>query len=137
VHPAPGAQDSVRGTIGGSGAAAAVTVSLEEVLLRHARGESIRPFAREASASAVMMIPVPGEGLYRAVEGIDAAMVVPGVEDIVVTAKPGQRLIPFPEGASYPGFIFARAAAPDLAVAAVREAHRKLNFVLDQRVPVV
>ena len=111
--------------------------ALEDVLLRHALGESVRQFSREACASAVMMIPVPADGLYRNVEGLEAAMAVPGIEDIVVTAKPGQRLVPFPEGASYPGFIFARAAEPDMASAAVRAAHRRLYFVLDQMVPVI
>ena len=33
-----------------------------------------------------------------------------GIEDVVITAKEGQMLVPLPEGASYLGFIFARGA---------------------------
>jgi hypothetical protein len=34
------------------------------------------------------------------------------------------------EGASYPGFIFARAESPERVETALREAHRRLEFVL-------
>ena len=55
-----------------------------------------------------MMIPIPKGGIYESVEGVDGAAAVPGIEDVIVTAKQGQRLIPLPEGSSYLGFIFAR-----------------------------
>ena len=54
--------------------------SLEEVLLRHALGEDVATFTREAHASGVMMIPIPRQGLYKSVEGVDDALSVPGVE---------------------------------------------------------
>ena len=31
-----------------------------------------------------------------------------GIEDVIITAKQGQKLVPLPEGNSYLGFIFAR-----------------------------
>jgi hypothetical protein len=105
--------------------------SLEEVLLQHALGRPLaRHYAVRREAAAVMMIPVPGAGICQGVEGLDAARSVPLVEDIVITTKPGQRLVPWPEGASYPGFIFARGETPDDVVAAVRAAHGKLAFRL-------
>ncbi len=58
----------------------------------------------------------------------------PGVE---ITAKPDQRLVPLPEGASYLGFIFARAAGPAEAEQAVRDAHARLRFVIDPVLAVV
>ena len=58
------------------------------------------------------MIPIPRAGVYRRVEGIEAARFVPGIEDVVMTARADQRLVPLPEGASYLGFIFARAGTP-------------------------
>ena len=78
-----------------------------------------------------MMIPIPRAGLYRRVLGVDAARAVPGVEDVRITAKPDQRLVPLPEGASYLGFIFARAATPEEAEQAVRLAHDQLRFEID------
>ena len=47
--------------------------SLEEVLLRHAVGEPIERFTREAYAAAVMMIPIPKRGLLKQVTGEDIA----------------------------------------------------------------
>ncbi|MYH28052.1 MAG: ATP-grasp domain-containing protein [Acidobacteria bacterium] len=103
--------------------------SLEEVLLQHALGRPVaRHYAVTREASAVMMIPVPGAGICQGVAGLDAARSVPLVEDIIITTKPGQRLVPWPEGASYPGFIFARGRNPEDVVAAVRAAHDRLAF---------
>jgi hypothetical protein len=110
-------------------------LSLEELLLRHACGDPIDGYGREAEASAVMMLPVPGAGRYRRVVGMDEARRVAGVEDIVVTAKEGELMVPLPEGHSYPAFIFARGPLPEDAVRAVRAAHGRLRFVLDTALP--
>ena len=111
--------------------------SLEELLLRHALGESPAHWTREAQASGVMMIPIPKRGILRGVDGIDAAREVPGVEDVRITAKMEQLLIPLPEGASYLGFVFARAADSTSADRALRAAHARLRFAIDPELPVV
>ena len=106
------------------------TLSLEEIIIRHALGMDLPALEREARASGVMMIPVPGAGVLREVRGVDAARRVPLVEEVVITAHPGQELVPWPEGARYPGFIFARGGTPDAVEAALRAAHQRLQFVL-------
>jgi len=98
----------------------------EELILRHALGEDASRFQLEPGASGVMMIPIPKDGLYRSVEGIEEAST--GVEEIVITATPGQRLIPLPEGSSYLGFIFARGHSPQTVEDALRKAHAGLRF---------
>jgi hypothetical protein len=55
-------------------------------------------------------------------------MAVPGIEDVAITAHRGQELVPLPEGSRYLGFIFARGDRPEQAEAALREAHRRLEF---------
>lgn len=107
------------------------SIGFEEFLLRHALGESMAEWQRESQAAAVMMIPIPRSGVYRRVDGIETASHVPHIEDIRITAKPDQRLLSLPEGSSYLGFIFARAAAPAFAEHAVREAHARLRFTID------
>jgi len=104
--------------------------SLEEIILRHALGMPIPSLEREPQAAGVMMIPIPGAGTLGEVRGIAEAKAVPLVEDVQITAHPGERLVPFPEGSRYPGFIFARGETPTVVEAALREAHRKLAFVL-------
>jgi biotin carboxylase len=104
------------------------TVSLERLILLHALGEDIRGINREPSASGVIMIPIPENGIYLGVGGIEDASVVPGVESVTITAKYGQRLQKLPEGASYLGFIFARGNQPQKVESALREAHGKLRF---------
>jgi len=94
-------------------------------------GESVAGWARESAASAVMMIPIPRGGIYRRVAGVVEATAVEGVEEVRITAKPDQQMHPLPEGASYLGFIFARAATPEAAEQAVRSAHACLRFTID------
>ena len=82
------------------------------------------------------MVPIPSRGIYRRVEGTDAAAAVPGIEDVRITAKPDQILVPLPEGASYLGFIFARRETSDEVVCALRSAHEKLKFVIERELTV-
>src|SRR6266851_1059120 len=112
-------------------------ISLEELLLRHALGETSEDWQREPSASGVMMIPIPRRGVFRRVEGVESARRVTGVEDVRITAKTDQILVPLPEGASYLGFIFARAPEAREVERALRAAHRCLEFTIDPQVPVV
>lgn len=112
-------------------------VSLEQVLLRHAVGEDISGYRREQQASGVMMIPIPRRGVYRRVHGVAAARAVAGIDDVRITAKPDAMLVPLPEGRSYLGFIFARATGAPAAERALREAHRRLQFVIDREIVVV
>jgi hypothetical protein len=111
--------------------------SLEEVLLRHALGESPSDWRREVPASGVMMIPIPQRGIFRTVAGVDDAKAVPGIDDVQITAKTDQVLVPLPEGASYLGFIFAHAPTPDAAERALRDAHARLRFTIDPELPML
>ncbi len=90
------------------GLCARVLPGLEELILRHATSGDVDSLALGAPAAGVMMIPIPREGIYVGTEGLGQARAQPGVEDVIITAKQGQKLIPLPEGASYLGFIFAR-----------------------------
>jgi hypothetical protein len=110
---------------------------LEEVLLRHAVGEPVGDFVREPAASGVMMLPVPRRGVFKRVENLEEARSIPGIDDIVITAKPDQMLIPLPEGASYPGFIFARGESTEQVAAALRRSYAALRWVIDRPVEVV
>jgi biotin carboxylase len=109
---------------------------LEELILRHAVGEPVEQIL-EPGAHAVMMIPIPRAGIYIGVSGVEDARTVEGIEDIVVTAKRGQEMLPLPEGASYLGFIFARAETPERAVQALRDAHSRLTFEFSSTLPIL
>jgi hypothetical protein len=78
----------------------------------------------------VLMIPIPRHGILRRVEGVLAARRVRFIEDVEISRREGYELVPLPEGASYLGFIFARAPTPEQAEQALREAHGKLNVVV-------
>ena len=106
-------------------------MSLEELIIRHALGEDVSDIKREERAAGVMMIPIPRAGILKEVKGVELAREADEVEDIVITAHITQELIPPPEGASYLGFIFSRALTIERAEAALREAHRRLEFIID------
>jgi hypothetical protein len=82
------------------------------------------------------MIPVPASGILDEVEGLERARGVAHIEAIEITARLRDRVVAWPEGASYLGFIFARAEKPEEAEAAVRAAHAMLHFKLIGELPV-
>ena len=104
---------------------------LEELILRHAVGMEIPSYDRTGNAAGVMMIPIPKAGILRSVEGIDDASEVEHIDGIEITAKLNYPIKPLPEGASYLGFIFARADTPEVVEAALRDAHARLRIQID------
>ena len=110
---------------------------LEEVLLRHAAGESVTGFLREAEPAGVMMIPIGRGGVLQRVTGVEGALAVPGITRCTITAKLGYRVVPLPEGASYLGFLFARAACKEDVDRALRMAHARLKFEFTEVLPVI
>jgi biotin carboxylase len=104
-------------------------ISLEELLLRQALAGDAGPTpARDPRAAGVLMIPIPGAGRLEHVTGLEDARRVPDVEEVVISARPGQVLEPLPEGSRYLGFVFSRASTPARAEAALREAQSRLGF---------
>ena len=108
--------------------------TLEEVLLRHAIGETVSGYHQIAQATGVLMIPIPRRGVYRGVNGVNEARSVAGIDDVRITAKPDSVLVPLPEGRSYLGFLFATGGTPDDVERALRAAHAHLTFVIDREV---
>jgi biotin carboxylase len=119
------------------GLCARVLPGLEELILRHAAGEDVSSIALPRDAAGVMMIPIPREGVYVDAEGIEEARSVAYIDEVVITAKQGQKLIPLPEGNSYLGFIFARADTAAAAELALRLAHECLRFEIASVLPVI
>ena len=112
-------------------------LSLEDVVVRHALGGRPAP-VRERRPSGVMMIPIPARvpSVLQKIGGLDEARAVPGVSEVVISARVGETVVPLPEGASYLGFIFADADHPAGVEAALREAAARLGFQFAPLMPV-
>jgi biotin carboxylase len=106
-------------------------MSLEELIISHALDADFEPPLRDREPAGVMMIPILRAGRLTEVRGIQDAELVAGIERVSITAHAGQQLLPLPEGALYPGFLFARAESPALVEAALREAHSRLRIVIE------
>jgi biotin carboxylase len=113
----------------------ALGMSLEELILRDALNLPL-PELRAEAAIGVMMIPIPQQGIFRGVRGLDDARAVAGISDIQITASPGQLIAAPPEGASYLGFIFADGISSGAVESSLREAHALLQFDIQAAVPV-
>ena len=107
-------------------------MSLEELIIRHAIGQDVSSFEREESATGVMMIPIPHAGILREVSGQQQAEAVEGVEEVTISIPIGQEVVPLPEGKRYLGFIFARSDTPNHVETALRTAHHRLEFDIEQ-----
>ncbi len=110
-------------------------LSLEELLVRHALRLGLPSLERERQAAGVMMVPIPSAGVLREVRGQEEALAVPGIEEVNITAEPGQELVPLPEGTRYLGFLLARGDSPESVEAALREAHRRLQVEIEEVSP--
>jgi hypothetical protein len=62
---------------------------------------------------------------------MDEARTVPGIDDLVLSIPIGDELVLLPEGDRYLGFIFASGDTPAAVEAALRSAHRCLNFKIE------
>jgi biotin carboxylase len=112
-----------------------VGITLEELVLRHALGETHDPPPREHQAAGVLMLPIRQRGVLEKVRGIPEAKAVPFVEDVVITAHLREELVPLPEGGSYLGFAFARAPTPEQVESALRSAGAEIDSVVTPRLP--
>lgn len=111
--------------------------TLEDLIVLHAVGAMPETLEPAAAASAVMMIPAPGAGILEAVHGVEAARATPLVTEVEITAKLGEKIVPLPEGAAYPGFLFAEGPDPGSVETALRRAHAELRFRLLSALPVL
>ncbi len=111
-------------------------MSLEELILRHAVGLPLDSLDRPKDAAGAMMIPIPEGGILTGVTGEAEAAAVPHITGVSISAAVGSRIVPLPEGSSYLGFIFARAADPATVEAALRAAHACLHFAIKPEIPV-
>ncbi len=119
------------------GLCAKILRGLEELILRQAAGEDVSTFTFPSEPAGVMMIPIPQAGIFAGVSGEAEARAVPLIEDVIVTAKLGQHLLPVPEGNSYLGFLFSRGGDRVEVEAALRQAHAKLRFEINAALPVL
>jgi hypothetical protein len=108
-----------------------IDTGLEELILQQALGLALTSILPATPASGVMMIPIPKAGILCEVQGMREAQQVPGIDDIRLTIPVGQRVVPLPEGSQYLGFIFARGEDPASVEAALRQAHGRLEFVIE------
>jgi hypothetical protein len=105
-------------------------MSLEELVVLHSVARMPESHEPAKPASGVMMIPVPRAGILESVDGISEAKAVSGIEDVIITARHGDRLIPLPEGASYTGFIFASGTSAEAVERSLRVSHSRLRFTV-------
>ena len=111
--------------------------SLEHLVLQRALGESPGgPFRGEARAAGVLMIPTPGAGTLRRVEGVMDAGRIPGIREVSITVREGYELTPLPEGGTYLGFVFALGDDPAEVEASLRAAQDAIRVVVAPRLAV-
>jgi biotin carboxylase len=108
----------------------AAGMSLEELILRQLLRMDVPSPELAREAAGVMMLPIPYPGVLQEIRGQAEALAVPGIEELTVTAMPGDELVPLPEGTRYLGFLFARSDRAEAVEAALREAHRRLTVVI-------
>ena len=104
---------------------------LEHLVLERALGRPLEaPSRGDGRAAGVLMIPTPGAGILRRVEGVLAASRIPGICEVTISVREGYELTPLPEGGSYLGFVFALGEDPAAVEASLRRARDVIRVVL-------
>jgi len=103
--------------------------SLEALVISNAMGQFLKPESVDQCVG-VLMIPTPKSGMLRRVEGLLEAGKIEHIEAINISIGEGHELVQLPEGASYLGFIFARAPTAVEVESALRAAHAQLKIVV-------
>ena len=115
--------------------------SLEHLVLQRALGRTPGVphalFHEGGGAAGVLMIPTPGAGTLRRVEGVMAAGRIPGVLEVSITVREGYELVPLPEGGTYLGFVFALGECPADVEASLRRAQEAIRVVVAPSLAVV
>jgi biotin carboxylase len=104
--------------------------TLETLILRNALGMDKPELQREATASGVLMIPIPGSGVLESVEGEAETRAIPGITGIDLTIRPGSDVLAPPEGDAYVGFVFAREKTAEAVERALRMANETMEIVI-------
>lgn len=105
--------------------------SLETLILRNAMNLGKKSLKQEPVASGVLMIPTPDHGILKSVTGEKETRAIPGITGMDLTIRPGEEVIPPPEGDRYLGFVYARATTPEEVENALRQAMSKLQVQLE------
>jgi len=105
--------------------------SLESLILRNALGLDVGHLRRESIASGVLMVPTPGPGVVTRIVGETETRAIEGVTGIDLTVVSGASILAPPEGDRYLGFVYARAAKPELVEEALRKAMTTLEVQLE------
>ena len=104
---------------------------LEHLVLQRALGRPLDVSRCGADrAVGVLMIPTPGAGILRRVEGVMAASRIPGVWEVSIAVREGYELTPLPEGGSYLGFVFAHGEDPASVEASLRRAQEAVRVIV-------
>ncbi len=105
--------------------------TLETLILRNAIGMEKPELRREASASGVLMIPIPRPGKFTDISGLDRVRELGHISAIDITATPGSRVQPPPEGDRYLGFVFAKGPDRDQVEASLRRAQEIITVNIE------
>ena len=103
--------------------------SLEEFVLLRATNNNCADLTFEGAAG-ILMIPVERGGVVRRIEGVTDAQSVDGILEVNLNVREGQKITAWPEGGSYPGFVYARSSTPQEVEQALRESHSLMNIVV-------
>ncbi len=109
--------------------------SLEEFILQKSLGKEIEYFNIDGGAG-LMMIPVPQNGILRRIEGVTEAQSGKHILDVRLDVREGEKLVCWPEGGKYPGYIYAKADNAEQVEFSLRLAYSKLKFVCMPDLPV-
>ncbi len=110
---------------------AALGVDLSAAAVRSAVGRPAGPLESVRDRAAIVRFLIAPAGRLKAVEGVDAARALPGVELAYSYRAPGAVIGPLVRGPDRAGFVLATGATRAEAEATAREAEAAIRFIVE------
>lgn len=101
-------------------------------VIRDALGLPVDVSVAADNAAAIGFLESPGDGLLEAIHGVDVARSMPGVAELELYVRPGDRLRRLESGADRIGHVIAQSDQRDSVVRVVREATESITVVLQR-----
>ncbi|WP_447007986.1 pyridoxal-phosphate dependent enzyme [Saccharothrix isguenensis] len=113
----------------------ATGLDLLEMQLGAALGRAPDLTTTDRGTVGIQFLTADRPGVLVAVDGVEDALRVPGVERITVTARPGQEVRPARNAYDRLGYVIARTGSPSETVAALDAARAHCRVILEEHTP--
>lgn len=102
-------------------------INMVEACIKIAIGEPLQEYTKQSNSAAIQYIQPP-QGIITAIDGIEDARTIPGVQDVQILRRVGDQITPITCSTDRAGFVIAQGCADRSALEICEEAVRRIKI---------